>query len=75
MNITLWIVQGLLAVAALVHAWLFIVWPAALVEKLQQSTPTPKQEAVDVSPIDINFPAHQSRREVVDRYWAAFYAG
>jgi uncharacterized membrane protein YphA (DoxX/SURF4 family) len=39
MNITLWVLQVLLAVAFLAHGWLFLTPPAAVVELMNASLP------------------------------------
>jgi uncharacterized membrane protein YphA (DoxX/SURF4 family) len=39
MNITLWVLQVLLAVAFLAHGWLFLTPPAAVVEQMNASLP------------------------------------
>ena len=39
MNLVLWVVQVLLAVAFLAHGWLFLTPPAALVEQMNASLP------------------------------------
>ncbi|MPY88604.1 MAG: DoxX family protein [Luteitalea sp.] len=39
MNIVLWVVQVLLAIAFLAHGWLFLTPPAALVEQMNASLP------------------------------------
>jgi putative oxidoreductase len=39
MNMVLWILQALLAVAFLAHGWLFLSPPAELVERMNESLP------------------------------------
>ena len=39
MNVVLWILQALLAVAFFAHGWLFLTPPAALVEQMNASLP------------------------------------
>jgi hypothetical protein len=39
MNLVLWVVQKLLAVAFFAHGWLFLTPPAALVEQMNASLP------------------------------------
>jgi uncharacterized membrane protein YphA (DoxX/SURF4 family) len=39
MNMMLWVLQALLAVAFLAHGWLFLSPPAALVDRLNESLP------------------------------------
>jgi hypothetical protein len=39
MNIVLWVLQVLLAVAMLLHGYVYVVWPARLVEKVRQRRP------------------------------------
>lgn len=39
MNILLWVLQSLLALAFLAHGWLFLFPPAAIVEQMNASLP------------------------------------
>ena len=39
MNIGLWVLQVLLAVAMLLHGYVYVVWPASLVERVRQRRP------------------------------------
>ncbi len=39
MNIVFWVLQVLLAVAMLLHGYVYVVWPASLVEKVRQRRP------------------------------------
>jgi hypothetical protein len=39
MNIVLWVLQVLLAVAMFLHGYVYVVWPASLVEKMRQRRP------------------------------------
>ena len=50
MNIVLWILQGVLAVLFLLHGWLYVVWPAAMVEQMRQRSPNPNREVSGISP-------------------------
>jgi uncharacterized membrane protein YphA (DoxX/SURF4 family) len=40
MNIVVWILQVLLAVLFLLHGWLYVVWPATMVERMRQQDPS-----------------------------------
>ncbi len=50
MNIVLWILQVVLAVLFLLHGWLYVVWPAAMVEQMRQRNPNPNREVLGISP-------------------------
>jgi hypothetical protein len=50
MNIVLWILQAVLAVLFLLHGWLYVVWPPAMVEQMRQRNPNPNQEVLGISP-------------------------
>jgi len=39
MNIVFWVLQVLLAVAMFLHGYVYVVWPASLVEKVRQRRP------------------------------------
>jgi hypothetical protein len=39
MNIVFWVLQVLLAVAMLLHGYVYVVWPASLIEKVRQRRP------------------------------------
>ena len=39
MNSVLWVLQVLLAVAMFLHGYVYVVWPASLVEKMRQRRP------------------------------------
>ena len=39
MNSVLWVLQVLLAVAMFLHGYVYVVWPASLVEKVRQRRP------------------------------------
>jgi hypothetical protein len=50
MNIALRILQVVLAALFLLHGWLYLVWPAAMVEWMRQRSPNPQQESTSISP-------------------------
>ena len=50
MNIVLWILQVVLAVLFVLHGWLYVVWPPAMVEQMRQRSPNPQQEVSGISP-------------------------
>jgi len=50
MNIVLWILQVLLAVLFLLHGYLYVVWPPAMVEQMRQRNPNPQQDVLGISP-------------------------
>ncbi len=50
MNVALWILQVLLAVLFLLHGYLYVVWPPAMVEQMRQRSPNPQQDVLGISP-------------------------
>jgi len=50
MNIVLWILQVVLAALFLLHGWLYVVWPPAMVEQMRQRNPNPQQDVLGISP-------------------------
>ena len=51
MNITLWVLQSLLAVAFLAHGWLFLSPPANIVEQMNAVIPRPFQIFLGVAEV------------------------
>jgi DoxX-like family len=50
LNIVLWILQVVLAVLFLLHGYLYVVWPPAMVAQIRQRSPNPQQEVSGISP-------------------------
>jgi uncharacterized membrane protein YphA (DoxX/SURF4 family) len=50
MNIVLWILQVVLAVLFLLHGWVYVIQPPAVMEQMRQRNPTPQPDAPDISP-------------------------
>lgn len=50
MNAGLWILQIVLAVLYLLHGWLYVVWPAAMVERMRQRSERQGQQPPGISP-------------------------
>jgi uncharacterized membrane protein YphA (DoxX/SURF4 family) len=64
MNILLWVLQGLLALAFLAHGWLFLFPPAAIVEQMNASLPAGSADSPAGRTVRIGWPAPFHRRSM-----------